>query len=285
MKNQRNILVLLGPCLLILAIISLYPFFYALYMSFNKSSLTNTEGFVGLGNYINLFKDLRFLNSLKLTIYFVFGATIVELVAGFLIALLFNRETKLAKIARLLFVVPIMLAPIVVGITWRLLFDVDYGMVNYIFGLIGIGKVPWFTSTNVALISLMLIDAWQWTPFMMLVILAGLQSLPIEPLEAARIDGATKFQELKFITIPLLIPVILVALLLRTIDAFKAFDIIFATTLGGPGISTETLAIFTYKTGFRYSHMGYASAMAIIMIIVVIVISNLYIKVSKTYKY
>lgn len=281
MKRRRNILIMLGPSVFILALISLYPFFFSIYLSTTNASLSNIKGFIGFSNYIELFKDPRFYNSLKLCLIFIIGATIIQLFIGFLLALLLNRDSLISKLSRLLLVIPMMVTPIVVGITWRFLYDADYGLINYILGLIGIHNVPWLINPNIALLTLILIDSWQWTPFMMLTILAGLRSLPIEPYEAASIDGASKFQGFRYITLPLLIPVVLVALLIRTIDAFKAFDIFFATTLGGPGTATEILSLFIYKTGFRYSHMGSAAALSIIMLIIIIIICNFYIRVMK----
>jgi multiple sugar transport system permease protein len=258
--------------------VSLYPFFYGIYMSLTKASVAKVEKFVGLSNYWNLFTDLRFLNALGLTLLFVFGATFIELIIGTLLALLLNRETRLAKTARLVLTIPMMMTPIVVGITWRLLYDTDYGLINYILSRIHLGTVPWLASPSIALFSLMLVDSWQWTPFIMLSILAGLRSLPLEPYEAASIDGGSKPQIFRYITLPLLSPVILVAILVRTIDATKSFDIFFATTLGGPGTSTEIASLLAYKIGFRYSHMGYASAMAMIMLFVTIGLSTAFIR-------
>jgi len=250
-------------------------------MSFTKMSIAKFERFVGFSNFATLFTDSRFINALKLTIIFVICATSIELCLGFCLALLLDRESKIAKTARLLMMVPMMITPIVVGITWRLLYDTDYGLINYMLSKMNFKPVPWLASPSIALFSLILVDTWQWTPFMMLSILAGLRSMPQELYEAANIDGAGRLQSLLYITLPLLTPIILVAVLVRTIDVFKIFDIFFATTLGGPGTSTEIVSLLAFKIGFRYSHMGYAAAMVIIMLLITILICTLFIRVME----
>ena len=268
-----------GPSVLVLMLISLFPFLYGVFLSLTKTSIAKVGNFIGLTNYANLLTDTRFYNALGLSLFFVVGATFTQLVLGFILALLLDRETLLAKTARLLMTLPMMMTPIVVGIAWRLLYDTDYGLINYLLGVIKLGPVPWLASPSMVMFSLILVDTWQWTPFMMLTILAGLfKTLPIESYEAASIDGASSLAMFRYITLPLLTPVILVAVLVRTMDAFKSFDIFFATTMGGPGTSSEIVSLLAYKMGFRFSHMGYAATIVILLLIVTIVISNIYIR-------
>lgn len=277
--KKKKLFILLSPTVVILALISLYPFFYAIYISTTKASIATIERFVGFSNYLSLFSDFKFINSLKLTILFIIGSTAIQLILGVFIAMLLNREGKIVRICRLILVIPMMITPIVIGIAFRFMFNLDYGIINYLLNIIRIGPISFLGNSRIALISLMLVDSWQWTPFIMLTVLAGLRSLPEEPFEAASIDGASRFQLFRFITLPLLAPMLSIALLIRTIDSFKAFEIFFATTEGGPAESTNVLSLFIYKTGFRFTDMGYASAAAVLMLIIIIIISNLYIRV------
>jgi multiple sugar transport system permease protein len=172
------------------------------------------------------------------------------------------------------------IAPMVIGATFRYLLNPDFGIINYILNIFGLPKYAFLGNSSLALNSLIVVDIWQWTPFMILVLLAGLESLPEEPYEAAKIDGANFWQELKYITIPLLKPIISIAVLIRTMDAFKAFDKIFMMTSGGPGSSTETLSYFVWKVGFQWFKMGEASAMGIFMLYFVVFLSWLYIRTA-----
>jgi len=218
-SNKKYLYLFLLPSIITLVLISLYPFFYGVYMSLSKASVVKIEDFVGLTNYVNAFSDDRFLNSLRVSIVFVLGATSLELVLGFGLALSLHYSSFLITgVARLILTLPLMITPIVVGITWRLMYDPDFGILNYLLQQIGVPYIPWLASPSTALISLILVDAWQWTPFMMLILLAGLKSLPEEPFEAAQLDGASGWQRLRYLTLPMLRHVIIVALLIRTID-------------------------------------------------------------------
>jgi len=281
-SNKKYLYLFLLPSIITLVLISLYPFFYGVYMSLSKASVVKIEDFVGLTNYVNAFSDDRFLNSLRVSIVFVLGATSLELVLGFGLALSLHYSSFLITgVARLILTLPLMITPIVVGITWRLMYDPDFGILNYLLQQIGVPYIPWLASPSTALISLILVDAWQWTPFMMLILLAGLKSLPEEPFEAAQLDGASGWQRLRYLTLPMLRHVIIVALLIRTIDAFKAFDIFFVTTKGGPGTVTEITSLYAYNTSFRFFHTGYAAAMAILLLILIIVIGTVYRKIGQ----
>jgi len=173
------------------------------------------------------------------------------------------------------------MTPAVVGILWRLMLDTDFGIVNYLLDLIGLGKVRWLVHPVIALLSLILVDVWQWTPFIILILYAGLESIPIDIYEAAAIDGASGFRRFFKLTLPLLYPLISIAVFLRAIDAYKMFDIAYITTSGGPGTATENASLFAYRQGFSYFHTGYASACAIIMLIVIILVDLARTKLSK----
>jgi len=165
---------------------------------------------------------------------------------------------------------------------WAMMYNADYGVFSYLFGLLGFERRSLIGDPSTALLSVIVTDIWQWTPFMMILLLSGLQSLPQEPYEAAQIDGASKLQTTRFITLPMLMPTIMVAVIFRTLDAIKIFDIVYTLTAGGPGIATEVVSLFIYRTGFRFFHMGYATALSWVLLAVTIVISQVYIKLIRT---
>jgi len=170
------------------------------------------------------------------------------------------------------------LSPLVTGMAFRFMYDFDYGVINYFLTLLGLRKIAFVGESMWALMSVILVDAWQWTPFMILVLLAGLESLPEEPYEAARIDGASRRGEFLYVTVPLMKPIILTSLLIRFVDAFKEFDKVYAITGGGPGLSSETLSMYIWKTGFQWFKIGPAAAMSIVMLYFVVFVTSLYIR-------
>jgi multiple sugar transport system permease protein len=175
-----------------------------------------------------------------------------------------------------------MLPPIVAAVIFKIIYIPDFGIINWFLSLIGIEGIIWEASANTALLSLILVDIWEWTPFMFLILLAGLQAIPLDPYEAAEVDGATKFQIFRDITFPLLRPAVLIALLLRIMDTLRIFDQIFIMTGGGPANATETMSLYIYRHGFRFSNIGYATAMSFIMLILTLLISNYFISRLKT---
>jgi len=244
-----------------------------------KASLSYIpKSFVGLSHFVRLFQDEFFWSAMSVTFRFLAFVVLIEFFLGLFLALILSREIKGRSIIRSLFLLPMMLAPVVVGLIWRFILNDEVGILNYFFSLIHLPAQSWLGDVNTALGAIMLVDIWQWTPFMILVLLAGLQSLPDEPFEAARIDGASAWQTFKFITIPLLKPAILIALLFRTIDAYRIFDIIYVMTYGGPKTSTEPLSLYVYRNGFRHYDMGYTAALSLVMLVIIIAISQGYIK-------
>jgi multiple sugar transport system permease protein len=199
----------------------------------------------------------------------------LQLVLGMGIALLLQRQVVAQGLIRTALLLPMMTTPVVVGLIWRFMFNPTQGIVNYLLGLIGIPGPNWLGGLQTGLLSVMIADIWEWTPFMVLILLAALQTLPQEPYEAAAIDGASTWQTFLHITLPLLRPTIVVAVLLRAIDSFKTFDLVYVMTNGGPGTSTETLSFYTYKWGFKFFQMGYASALSFVMLIMVIIFANI----------
>jgi len=266
----------IGPAFLVLAIILFYPLGYSLWLSFHKWNLREFKlgiPFVGFTNYINLFNNSEFLNSLWITLKFMVIAISIEFALGMALALLLNHDLKGKGIIRSLILLPMMCTNVVIGLTWRLLLNYQYGLVNYYIGLLGLKPVEWLSSPSVAMTSVVIVDVWNTTSFVALMLLAGLQALPDEPFEAARIDGASAWQTFTNLTLPLLRPTILVALLWRIIDTFRIFDVIYLLTAGGPARMTETVSIYTYRYGFQTFNLGFASAASYIMILLMLIVA------------
>ncbi|WP_099355252.1 carbohydrate ABC transporter permease [Fredinandcohnia onubensis] len=262
---------LIGPPFLILFSLTAGPLIVSVFMSlldWNLAKPTDID-FIGLGNFMNMIVDMNFWNAILLTIYQV-GATVIgQLILGIGIALLLSREFKGVQLLRSLYLIPMMTTPIVVGMTWRMLFNTDMGIINYFLSLIGISPINWLGSSTYAMPSIILTDLWLSTPFVAVILIAGLQSLPKEPIEAAKIDGATTFQIFYHIILPLLKPIIWLAVLFRTMDAIRRFETIFVMTAGGPGNSTETLNLHAYFHAFKYLEIGYSSALSVLMLIII----------------
>ncbi|NOY10358.1 MAG: sugar ABC transporter permease [Spirochaetes bacterium] len=269
---------LLVPTILLLLILTVYPLIFAIIASLHTINIrTGERSFVGLKNFIQIISDNLFWNALKNTaIYSGVGVT-VEFAFGLGLALLLNTRLAGRNIFRALLLTPMMLPPIVVAVIFKIMYIPDFGVLNYLLGLIGIKGMIWEASVKTALFSLIILDIWEWTPFMFLILLAGLQAIPTDPYEAAIVDGANKFQIFKFITWPLLIPAVLIALLLRLMDTLRIFDQVFIMTGGGPANATETISLYIYRHAFRFSNIGYATAMSFIMLIITVIISNVFI--------
>ncbi len=270
---------LLAPTVLLLLAFTLYPYLYALRISFYAFQYGRPTVFIGLTNYERMLADQTFWQSMARTLLFSLVVVLVELVLGLVLALLANREIRFRGAIRTALMQPMVLAPVVVAIVWRLLYNQESGLLNYILdNILHLGRASWLGDPKLAFLSIVILDVWQWTPFMFLVLLAGLQSIPVELYEAAHVDGATGLQVLGYITLPLLNPTILVGLLVRTVDALRMFDQVFLLTQGGPGTTTEFISLFLYKTAFKFSQMGYASALLLVLFVVTIVIALFYIR-------
>jgi multiple sugar transport system permease protein len=226
--------------------------------------------FVGLQNYLDLFSNPDFVNSLRITFTFVIAAIAIELVIGMGLALLLNHDLKGKGIMRSLILLPMMCTNVVIGLTFRLLYNYDLGLINYYLSQLGFSRVEWLSNPSVAMPAVIIVDVWNTTSFVALLLLAGLQSLPDEPFEAAMIDGANSWQTFVYLTLPLLRQTILVVLLWRLIDTFRIFDVIYLLTAGGPARATETVSIYVYRYGFQSFNLGIASAAAYIMIFIML---------------
>jgi len=280
--SKRHYLILLGPTLLILFAMLAFPTAYVFSISLRDYKLTDpTAGnpFVGLENYKTLLSDPEFFSALWRSVLFTVGSVALTFVVGMAIALLLNRrDIRGTGLTRTAILVPLILTPLVIGATYRFMLDRDNGIINEFLALVGLQRIPFLADPAWAMTSVILVDVWQWTPFAVLVLLAGLESLPVGPFEAARMDGASRWGEFWYITLPLLAPVIAVVLLIRTMDAFREFDKIFIMTGGGPGIATQTLPIFLYRSGFQDFDMGFSAATGVVMLIIVTVVSSFYVR-------
>ena len=263
------------PAIIVLLIVNLYPLIRAINLSLYNYNLLkpNRIDFIGIKNFVEVLFNPIAWGALKTTAIFTFGGTIIEIIFGLFLALLFNRQFWGKTLFRSLILLPMILSPVAVGLVWRIFYDADAGMVNYFFSLVGLPVRAWLGSVNTALPALIATDVWQWTSFCFLVLLAALEGMPLEPYEAARIDGASAFQSFRFITIPLIKPILIIIFTLRMIDSIKMFDLVFIMTNGGPARATETMNFFIYQTGFRFFHIGKAASQAIILTIIVTIVS------------
>ena len=267
-----------APAVAVLLALSIYPLIYAVKVALQTGSGESVRW--TLQNFVRLAGDQFFLAALGHTLIYAAVALTLELLLGLGLALLVDRPLRGRGVFRALLLVPMMLPPVVVGVVWRLMLNPDFGAINGTLRRFGINTdtLTWTASPKLAMLSVIAVDVWQWTPFVFLVLLAGLQAIPQEPYEAARIDGASAWQTFRDITLPLLKPALLVAVLLRTMDLLRVFDQIYILTEGGPGFATETVSLYIYRAAFRFFDFGYAAAMSFVLLIITNVISVGYIR-------
>jgi len=271
------------PALVFVLVMMLFPIAYTVWISFYEWSMSaiTPPAFVGLDNYVSMFKDERFLDSVYNTFYFTIVALAAEMVLGLAIAVLFNRSFKGKNIAKTLFLLPMVATPVAMGLVWMLIYEPTIGAANTILKSIGLEPQLYLASMTQVVPSLIVVDVWQWTPMVALILMAGLSTLPTDPYESADVDGASAWQKFVHITLPLLKPTIIIALMLRLIDVLKTFDIIYATTQGGPNFKSETLNIYGYVLGFQYFKLGSASALLVIFFLIVMALTLLLIWMKK----
>ncbi|KQU51739.1 ABC transporter permease [Bosea sp. Leaf344] len=264
-----------APAVVVIAAVIVFPWIFTLYMSGHDWKIGGGPEFVGLQNYAELFRDSRFLESMGHTLYFTVLAVVLPILFGTAAALVFHRDFPLRGLLRTIFVMPMMATPVAIALVWTMMFHPQLGVLNYLLSLVGIGPQEWVYAPGTVIPTLVMVEVWHWTPLVMLIVLGGLAGLPSEPYESARIDGASDWQMFRHITLPLVWPFIMVAVVIRTIDALKAFDTIFVITQGGPGTASETLNIFLYLQAFQFYKIGYASAVVVIFFAIVILLSLL----------
>ncbi len=261
-KRMYDLMVL--PLLLFIILMVAFPLAYTVYLSFTEWNMGVTPpAFIGLENYTAILKDSQFWSATGHTLYIAIGSVLIEMILGTSIALALNRQFVGKNIVKTLFLLPMVATPIAVGMVWQLIYEPTLGVANYLLKALHIDPVMWLVNKKMVLNSIMLIEIWEWTPMVMLIALAGLAGIPLEIYESAKIDGANRFKLLTKITLPMLTPALIITALLRIIDALKTFDIIYATTQGGPLQASETVNLLAYKSIFSYYKMGGGAALII----------------------
>ncbi|WP_409342679.1 carbohydrate ABC transporter permease [Paenibacillus sp. MBLB4367] len=271
------------PAVLFVLLMMVFPILYTVRISFFEWSMSATTPpkWVGLSNYAALLADTRFWDAVKNTFTFSAGALVLETVLGVLIAMLLYRDFRGKNIVKTLFLLPMVATPVAMGLVWLLIYEPSIGVANMLLKSIGIEPQLWIASPKQVIASLIVIDVWEWTPMIALIVMAGLSTLPAEPYEAADVDGATGLQKFFHLTLPMLRPTIIVAVMLRLIDVLKTFDIIYSTTGGGPNMKSETLNIYGYTLGFQYFKLGMASSLLVIFFALVMGLTLMLIWIRK----
>ncbi len=262
-----------APAILVTVAVILFPWLYTIFMSLHEWKVGEDRQWVGLENYINLLSDSRFRESIGRTFMFTALAVIFPVLIGVAAAVMFHQEFRWRGLFRVLFMMPMIATPVAIALVWTMMFHPQLGVLNYLLSRVGLPTSLWIYSPDTVIPSLVMVETWQWTPLVMLIVLGGLASLPVEPMESAVIDGANAFQIFRDITLPLVMPFIMVAVVLRMIDALKTFDIIFAMTQGGPGTASETINIYLYLQAFSFYRIGHASAVVVVFFFIIVVSS------------
>ncbi len=283
-KNLRYIFPL--PAVLFVVILMVFPVVYTFFLSFTDWSLTSGRplSVVGLESYFKVLKEPRFLESLGRTFYFTFGAVIVEMVLGTVLALILNRKFKGKGMVKTLLLLPLVATPVAIGIVWNLFYDPTIGILNYVLSVLKLPQSGWVSDARTVMPSLIIVDIWQWTPMITIIVLAGLAGLSTEPYESAMVDGANGRQVLFQITLPMLMPTILTAVILRAIDALKTYDIIYSMTGGGPGYASENLNVLAFKYSFEYFRMGQSAVMLVFLFAIVMLFSLMVMRVRRIFE-
>lgn len=276
---------MLVPALLLLVALIIVPLVYSAGLSAYSWKLTDIDlpkQFAGLANYTKLLGDPTVRTAILNTVIYVVAAVGFELVLGFIVAAALFDMTKGRRLANALILLPMIIAPVITSLLWRYLLDPQFGLVAQIMGVFGAPSgIGWFGDQHLALPALIVVDIWQWTPFVILILHAGMLSIGQEQFEAAGIDGASRLVVLRRIVLPAIVPQIMIVLLFRTMDTYRIFDTVFVLTKGGPGLATETIGLYTYRTGFSYFDMGYAMALSIFILVTVVLVSTVYIRLLR----
>jgi len=258
------------PALCLVLGLMIYPLVYTLLLSIRSYDLTlRAYSLVGLAHYVTALTNERFWDAFGRTFYFTALSVTGSIVLGMVMALILNRDFRGARWARTAFLLPMVATPVATSLVWMMMFNPTLGVLNYFLALVGLPPSLWVADPRLAIPSIVLVDVWHFAPFAMLILLAGLRSLPLEPFESAMIDGASRWQIFWRITVPLLQPVLVVVLMFRTIDALKVFDLIWVITAGGPGFGSETLYVYAYNQAFKYLEIGYGSAVIVVFTLIV----------------
>ena len=284
-RRRRSYLLFVLPALLVVGAVIIFPWAFTVWMSAFDWKIGSVAHFVGFDNYTQLATNKRFLESILHTFYFTLLAVIFPLILGTIAALIFHREFPLRGMLRSIFTMPMMATPVAVALVWTMMFHPQQGVLNYLLSLVGLPPSLWVYSPTWVIPSLVLVEIWHWTPLIMLIVLGGLAALPTEPYESARLDGASEWQLFRYITLPLLAPFLIVAAVIRTIDALKAFDTIYVISQGGPGTASETINLYLYLQAFAFYNVGNASAVVVVFFIIILALALLLLHVREKAKW
>jgi multiple sugar transport system permease protein len=270
--DRRQALVFPAPAVAVLFLLVVLPIAFNLYLAFTKWTVgLGQPRWIGFDNFVELVTDERVWNGVWVMMLFSGLSLALELGLGLAIAIYFNREFRGSELVQAIYIFPFAATPVAVALIWRIMLNPEIGVLNYLLRSVGLPGSLWVSSEHTAVLSLVMVDVWKWTPMITLIVLAGLKSLPPEPYEAARIDGASAFQIFRHITLPLIRPVLIAALMLRSLDNLKEFDMIYTITQGGPGTASETLYLYSYQVGFGFFKAGYGSALMVVVFLIVLV--------------
>jgi multiple sugar transport system permease protein len=261
------------PALVVVLAVIVFPWIFTIWMSLNEWKVGAPTTFVGFANYLRLPNDPRFVDSVWHTLAYTALSVLLPLFLGTLAAVVFHIRFPMRGFLRGLFILPMMATPVAIALVWTMMFHPQLGVLNYLLSLVGLPAQLWVFHPATVIPSLVLVETWQWTPLVMLIVLGGLAAIPTEPYESALIDGATLWQTFRYITLPLITPFLFIAAMIRMIDAVKSFDIIFAITQGGPGSASETINLYLYSVAFIYYDVGYASAIAVVFFALIVALA------------
>lgn len=275
--------ILLAPTLVILNVVGIYPLLHSLWISFTgykPTDPTRHQGWVGLDNFVRALTNDQFWHSIATTGIFTASSVSISLILAVSMAVLFNRRLPGFVLMRTIILIPMLITPIAVGLTWRIMMMPELGVLNYLLGLMGVDPFLWASSRETAMISMILIDVWQWTPFMFIIIFAGIRSLPESPFESASIDGAGPWLTFWHVTLPLLKPVIVIACLLRLLDALRTYDTVYIVTRGGPDFATDLISVYLQRVNFRFFDLGYGAASSWLILFFVLIVVLIFVNLT-----
>ena len=262
------------PAMIVVLAVIIFPWVYTIWRSLHEWKVGSQPAFVGFANYLRLPTDARFVESIWHTLVYTALSVLLPLILGTLAAVIFNTKFPLRGFFRGLFILPMMATPVAIALVWTMMFHPQLGILNYLLSLVGLPPSLWVFHPATAIPALVMVETWQWTPLVMLIVLGGLSAIPSEPYESAQIDGATPWQTFRQISLPMIMPFLFIATMIRMIDAVKSFDIIFAITQGGPGSATETINLYLYSVAFVYYDVGYASAIVVVFFALIVALAG-----------
>lgn len=281
-KNHIKYYLMILPAFIVILIVAIYPLYMSFKLSFSEYSLLSPNSpilFEGFDNFKRMFNSSDFINSISVTFRLTFFVLLIDLIVGCITAAVLNKKFKFNNIVKTIVLLPLLMSPIATGLIWKLMYNYQYGIINYIVRIIGLNGLNWLGMESTALGSIVVAVCWKSIPFVALLMLAGLKSLPGNLYEAAKIDGASKFQMTRYITIPLIMPVFMIILIIRTMDTLRIYDQVWALTAGGPGTSTEVASLFAYKQAFEFFQIGQGAATSVLLFLITGVISIFYLRI------